>query len=899
MTTHLGTSLILDGQIRPEDLSFEGIRRTVELCPQEQRYDMQVRVMEYLIKLRDENTEAVSLWYSYVLDSGIWKERRDNSSFQEEWERARKIHEKHRQNLDYIESISHKAALKWGEGNALVLFTRINTRSLAEQVSKLLSTGISFDQLKRAVNRELVERLDRRGRGNRRSKNLIQGDFARAAAAPSTGKMRPEEFKKHGLKLDQDGFLTALAENETPTPDLETEIESEEESGGEDVEDVENVEDMEDIGNMEDKDVEDMGNMDDVENREDKDVEDMEDIEDKDVEDEDVEDEDVEDEEMEDEHTDESDQSQWSQAARIPDRSRNPKANNPDILSSVRCSCLLPRALLLGFAHVKEKHSTRVKLALLRRVTRSLGRFSAEKICYRHTRLLCWYLGLYIRGFKKHELLARLDYVSTQIGDWDGLVKEKDTWFRPGCLPGKVMRSSFRLQPYDYHPRVSGFDQAGLSLEEICLRIYGEPVVDFRQKAVEFDTAGNVVLPQLFGWLEDDISEEDLARELSQILGTEIKSLLQLVHLEFDMYDYHYTPAVSRPRLGWNRSMFQSLTQQLVRQDISYYAVYVAARPDHAWRLISFPYYTKSVYPGEDTKFLHVDMNIDDYLATGRGGNALQGSVTFTDEDEENCTVVLPKMHRREILQQWWDKVSTSPEKAVSGQVIAIQPWMWNPDYAHELGTDFESSVCRTGDVRLTMPTLPHGSTGPATIQRRTVMPWFGVVHEDHDCLETAETERWRDIADAHREMRLAERIPSGSVYRKFVVHPYSFPGTAQLTGLGAISDALLGRIKWSEWSVTVELDILFGPDRDAASCWIQQWRRKAHIRFLEAFQTVISAEMAAYRDQSFFCMLKKGQPIPEPDLFYQKDLGENDPGGYKEAEATGEVDEDNSGPVL
>ena len=64
MTTHLDTSLILDGQDGPEDLSFEGIRRAVELCPQERRYDMQVQVMEHLMKLRDENTEAVSLWYS-------------------------------------------------------------------------------------------------------------------------------------------------------------------------------------------------------------------------------------------------------------------------------------------------------------------------------------------------------------------------------------------------------------------------------------------------------------------------------------------------------------------------------------------------------------------------------------------------------------------------------------------------------------------------------------------------------------------------------------------------------------------------------------------------------------------------------------------------------------------
>lgn len=35
---------------------------------------------------------------------------------------------------------------------------------------------------------------------------------------------------------------------------------------------------------------------------------------------------------------------------------------------------------------------------------------------------------------------------------------------------------------------------------------------------------------------------------------------------------------------------------------------------------------------------------------------------------------------------------------------------------------------------------------------------------------------------------------------------PHIHPGFAQLAGLGGISDALLGRVKWSELDMTVDL---------------------------------------------------------------------------------------------
>ncbi|KAF7507136.1 hypothetical protein GJ744_010949 [Endocarpon pusillum] len=79
-------------------------------------------------------------------------------------------------------------------------------------------------------------------------------------------------------------------------------------------------------------------------------------------------------------------------------------------------------------------------------------------------------------------------------------------------------------------------------------------------------------------------------------------------------------------------------------------------RPDHNQRLVSYPYYTKFARPGDSTCFQHIDMNIPEFLETGRGGNIVQGSVSLDDETAETeCTVIVPGMHRR--LREWWSEV--------------------------------------------------------------------------------------------------------------------------------------------------------------------------------------------------------------------------------------------------
>ena len=87
--------------------------------------------------------------------------------------------------------------------------------------------------------------------------------------------------------------------------------------------------------------------------------------------------------------------------------------------------------------------------------------------------------------------------------------------------------------------------------------------------------------------------------------------------------------------------MIHSLTQQVIRQDPMYYALYYALRPDKVWKLISYPYYTKYAQLGDQTYFHHLDINISKLLDIGHNANLIQGSVHFEDDNDENCTELL------------------------------------------------------------------------------------------------------------------------------------------------------------------------------------------------------------------------------------------------------------------
>lgn len=376
-------------------------------------------------------------------------------------------------------------------------------------------------------------------------------------------------------------------------------------------------------------------------------------------------------------------------------------------------------------------------------------------------------------------------------------------------------------------------------------------VADITQEKSAWDKwveDGNIVVPNLFTWLWEGTAFEE---------GFE-SGIGSLIDDEFDMYQHHQRNINGKPNKGWLRTMMYSLTQQIIRQDISYWALYTALRPDRNPRLVAYPYYAKYAQSGDSTAFRHVDLNIPEYLESGRGGNAIQGSVSLDEETiEGGCTELIPGFHRR--LKEWWADTTIGSEgraiRGTTGRVHEINS-LWSAAAATKYG-QFVPVPCAQGAVRITRPEIFHGSLAtqnkPGTYtRRRTILPWFVGLQEDRMTLDTAESDTWAELAIAHLTQSAPKSSPSGhpNMYGRI---PYRFPAATQLFLDTPISNALMCRTLWDDPSVVAQAKVLLGVDRGAAQAEVARYRAKALMEFKRAYAHMVAAEIQYYRTESFF----------------------------------------------
>ncbi|KAJ5552094.1 hypothetical protein N7494_001472 [Penicillium frequentans] len=529
------------------------------------------------------------------------------------------------------------------------------------------------------------------------------------------------------------------------------------------------------------------------------------------------------------------------------------------------CKCRLPYRL--QHALQKKGNLTNAKpvpLALLHTVSSKTEALDPKSICSRHLRLLAQWQGLQIHNVKDGDLRQRLQTV-LQEREQIGNLKARDPfrlWFTKASRPAHPMDD---LGVYQFHssPPPTDFSHqvANLPFRELFYRCRG--VLPPSEVEASITSAwskdGSVLIPGLFDWLRLTRVEYPSGLDWLRSKGEEYpSSLLPLINTEYDMYAWHCRKIDGRSNLGWGRNQIHSLSQQLIRQDLAYYACYVWFRPDHAWRLISYPYYTKNTKEGEHTQFHHIDINVPRFLATGRGANSIQGSVSLSDENPQNCTEILPGFHHQ--LRSFWTDLQArvdeghSKSKLTNGQIHGWDP-LWSPEAAQRYQVDWTPQVCRFGDARITMATIPHGSTGPATMQRRTMLPWYVSIQADHEQLEFFEGGTWSQLSAAHRDLLPGPSTPSGHpvMYGKV---PYAFPAALPISGTSAISDALVGRHRWDNPLVIASLRVLFGSNRDQARELIMCQRQTAITQFLHRFPIMMRLEEQAFGENSFFTYL-------------------------------------------
>ncbi|KAI9748266.1 MAG: gamma-tubulin [Chaenotheca gracillima] len=441
-----------------------------------------------------------------------------------------------------------------------------------------------------------------------------------------------------------------------------------------------------------------------------------------------------------------------------------------------------------------------------------------HKLCHAHLRLLASDAGGLKNNLAGNILRKRLNCVWQCREDLNRLKKEQCIWFR----------ASTPVPLYRFMPRPT--PAFHFSARLIFERFAGAGTW------TQWKQDGTIIIPKFFSHLVDD------------------RELFQMIEDEFDMYQHHYRPN-QEGTMGWLRIMYHSLTQQAIRQDPAYYAVSVASRPDKQWRLISYPYYTKDTRRvGEKTGFHHLDLNVSEFLKTGKGENIVQGCTSLDDETNEDCTTLIIGFHRS--IRPWWARVvkrkAAKHQQLPSGQTTNIPPELYTSEDSKLFGS-FSPSPCGRGGIRITRPDIAHGSTATSHKRRRLVFPWYTGIADDLETLDNQESETWSQIAACHRDMVACQKSPSGRSAGAYGRPSTAFPAAVKLPSTSAIGDALMGARRWNDPMAERERDRLFGSNEASAKAFVREVRARIITRLRESFSVLLDYEQDRFGADSFF----------------------------------------------
>lgn len=300
-----------------------------------------------------------------------------------------------------------------------------------------------------------------------------------------------------------------------------------------------------------------------------------------------------------------------------------------------------------------------------------------------------------------------------------------------------------------------------------------------------------------------------------------------------------------------------------MRMDPGYYRLYAALRPDGNSWLISYPYYTKLTPIGSSTAFRHMDVH-PEKLVNDISTSSIQGSVSLTNEDEHNCTIIVERMHN--YISEWLDDMKKVSGLLKDAPVINITDEHFTDTMAERYSTGWVRYPCTAGTVRISMPHLPHGSTGPATAVRRTILPWFMGVLSDHESLDHPGG-TWSELSIAHTNKTPARLTPSGKPNNYGTVSA-AFPAAVHLRTSSPLANALVGRVRWDDSEVQEEMAKVLSTNKTVADGTIRNIRLSLKLAFTDAWEQLVRLEKRLYPgNKSYFrCVEQDLEAAPADD---------------------------------
>ncbi|KAI9640311.1 hypothetical protein NHQ30_011361 [Ciborinia camelliae] len=362
--------------------------------------------------------------------------------------------------------------------------------------------------------------------------------------------------------------------------------------------------------------------------------------------------------------------------------------------------------------------------------------------------------------------------------------------------------------------------------------------------------------------------------------------LMSSIHQEVQYWKFHQRSFGDEENKvdGAMRNTYFSLIQQLVRQDPAYYRLSVQARSDGSTNLISYPHYSRYFSKEQDIQFIFVECS--------RGRNAIRDEAVFWFEHTPPTTTTTDDFLEVGNLKPEAPEIKTYIQQiqGATGPTLAFQelnsedlvqiqsklgkgvPWV-SPDLQHTDVLHSSMMIPISYDCRMAM------------FSRFSVSAAYVAIIEGGQLVETGET--YEAIVQSHRRLIPPDTPRYEEEYGLYHVS-HAMPTVVELTGLGALSDALVGRLPWSSPLVQREKAIVLagGPEFEA---YYSKWKEVACQQYAKCFKLMQELDKELFADRSFFSsgdLIDLEEVQPDNDCIIISDDDDDDSGSEGDDES-------------
>ncbi|RDW91144.1 hypothetical protein BP5796_02309 [Coleophoma crateriformis] len=434
--------------------------------------------------------------------------------------------------------------------------------------------------------------------------------------------------------------------------------------------------------------------------------------------------------------------------------------------------------------------------------------------CQWHVERLCGQLRLTTAGLSVATLMQRLQdifTVSEGSQDWVRVISSNRTFpYFVDAPEVRATRDRHNLGVLKFAPVTATTDHVS---KAECIP---KTVTNAERESLETSNYG--VVNGLYDWLMKD------------------KTLMTIAIEEARMYKHHFRNQQRHQQDGLLKNMYYSLFQQLIRQDPATYEVHVSLRQDAETCLFAYPQCGRFFDANEIAK---VAVYEGDTEQIQRGTSAsLKDEIVLSEGLHPERTQVHPGI---EVVRSYFQAKDEQREFIDLDTEAELTPRLDAQDWQRpEL--DKGALLCMGSGV----PVKYDFTTSAARLSLAS-----GLLARSPDDPELLENRVPIDhITRCHREMATPDRCR----FERARDHiPGRFPPAVELSGLGPISDALLGKMAWHSPAVEEQKRLLLTGSAKEVRALYKDWRSRAKAELTRCWKMVQAREKKFYGNKSYF----------------------------------------------